>query len=132
MSARAISSSASPRSSGSTTRIISSILARHVNLGDADPYLVLGIERGLPFDEVRRHYHKLVADNHPDRLIARGVPEEFIAIATHRIAAINTAYETIERGLQSRMSGFLPDYSRRRDQGFAEFRAAARRAARPT
>ena len=51
-----------------------SILARHVNLGAADPYVVLGIERGMPFDEVRRRYRRLVADNHPDRLIARGVP----------------------------------------------------------
>jgi len=78
-----------------------SILARHVNLGAADPYAVLGIERGSPLDEIRRHYHRLVSENHPDRLIARGVPEEFIAIATTRIAAINTAYELIERGLRA-------------------------------
>jgi DnaJ like chaperone protein len=74
------------------------ILARHVSLGAADPYAVLGIERGTPFEEVRRHYRKLVAENHPDRLVARGVPEEFLAIATTRIAAINAAYELIERG----------------------------------
>ena len=78
-----------------------SILARHVDLGAADPYVVLGIERGLPFKEVRRHYRRLVAENHPDRLIARGVPEEFIKIATTRIAAINAAYEMIERGLRA-------------------------------
>lgn len=78
-----------------------SILARHVKLGAADPYVVLGIERGLPFAEVRRHYRKLVADNHPDRLIARGVPEEFIAVATARLAAINAAYELIEHGLRA-------------------------------
>jgi DnaJ like chaperone protein len=78
-----------------------SILARHVHLGAADPYLVLGIERGLPFEEVRRRYHRLVADNHPDRLIARGVPEEFIAVATTRLAAINAAYELIEQGLRA-------------------------------
>lgn len=75
-----------------------SILARHVNLGSGDPYAVLGVERGSALDEVRRHYHRLVAENHPDRLIARGVPEEFIAIATTRIASINAAYELIERG----------------------------------
>ncbi|MEO9338139.1 DnaJ family molecular chaperone [Mesorhizobium sp. SB112] len=75
------------------------ILSRHVNLGDADPYVVLGIERGKPFTEVKKHYRWLVANNHPDKLIARGVPEEFIAIATTRIAAINAAYEMIERGL---------------------------------
>lgn len=77
-----------------------SILARHVDLGSADPYVVLGVERGLPLEEVRKRYRKLVKDNHPDRLIARGLPLEFIKIATSRIAAINTAYELIERGLK--------------------------------
>ena len=77
-----------------------SILARHANLGAADPWLILGIERGSPLDEVKKQYRKLVAANHPDRLIARGLPEEFIKIATTRIAAINMAYETIERGLR--------------------------------
>lgn len=76
------------------------ILARHVDLGEADPYVVLGVERGQPFDEVRKHYRKLVSENHPDRLIARGLPQEFVAIATTRIAAINAAYELIEKGLR--------------------------------
>jgi len=77
-----------------------SILARHANLGEADPWLILGIKRGSPFDEVKRRYRTLVAANHPDKLLARGLPEEFIKIATTRIAAINTAYEMIERGLK--------------------------------
>lgn len=77
-----------------------SILARHVNMGATDPYAVLGIERGRPFEEVKKQYRKLVSDNHPDRLIARGLPQEFIKIATTRIAAINTAYELIERSLK--------------------------------
>lgn len=76
------------------------ILARHLDLGEADPYRVLGIERGRSFEDVRKHYRKLVANNHPDKLIARGLPEEFIRIATTRIAAINAAYEMIERGLR--------------------------------
>ena len=77
------------------------ILARHLDLGDADPYVILGIDREAPFDEVRKHYRKLVASNHPDRLIARGLPQEFIAIATTRLAAINGAYELIERSLRA-------------------------------
>ncbi len=77
------------------------ILSRHVQLGSADPYIVLGIERGQPLAEVKRHYRKLVAENHPDRLIGRGLPQEFIAIATTRLAAINAAYEIIERSLQA-------------------------------
>jgi len=77
------------------------ILARHLDLGEADPYVVLGIERGRPFEDVRRHYRQLAANNHPDRLIARGLPEEFIKIATTRMAAINAAYALIERAAQT-------------------------------
>ncbi|MBN9243306.1 MAG: DnaJ family molecular chaperone [Mesorhizobium sp.] len=75
------------------------IMARHVHMGEGDPYVVLGIERGRPFSEVRKRYRQLVADNHPDRLIGRGLPQEFIRIATARLAAINAAYEVIERDL---------------------------------
>ena len=41
-------------------------------------------------------------ENHPDKLIARGVPEEFIKLANDKLAAINTAYARIlaERGLK--------------------------------
>lgn len=76
------------------------ILARHANLGEGDPWLILGIDRGVPFDEVKKRYRTLVAANHPDKLVARGLPEEFIKIATTRIASINAAYEMIERGLR--------------------------------
>ena len=73
------------------------ILARHAIVGDSDPYRVLGLELGAPFEEVRAQYRRMAAENHPDRLIARGVPEEFLAIANSRLAAINAAYEAIER-----------------------------------
>lgn len=76
------------------------ILSRHVSVGSADPYVVLGIERGSPPAEIRKRYRKLVSDNHPDRLIARGLPAEFIAIATTRLAAINAAYEVLEKGFR--------------------------------
>lgn len=75
------------------------IVARHAS-GAADPYKVLGIARGTPFATIKARYRQLVSENHPDRLIARGVPPEFVEIATARIAAINTAFETIERGLR--------------------------------
>lgn len=74
-----------------------SIVARHLDLGEADPYVVLGVSRSNQFEEIRRTYRKLVAENHPDRLIGRGMPEEFIAIATRRLSAINAAFEFIER-----------------------------------
>lgn len=77
------------------------ILTRHAQLGEQDPYRVLGIARGTPFGEIRTRYRRLVAENHPDRLIARGVPEEFVKIANSRLAVINGAFERIERSMQS-------------------------------
>ena len=76
------------------------ILARHVGLGAADPYVVLGVERGQSFEDIRRHYRTLVRDNHPDKVMARGLPAEFVAIATTRLAAINAAYEVVEKGFR--------------------------------
>jgi DnaJ like chaperone protein len=77
------------------------ISARHVRVKD-DPYLVLGVEREQSNEEIRRHYRKLVAENHPDREIARGLPPEAIRIATQRVAALNAAYDRIaaERGMK--------------------------------
>jgi DnaJ like chaperone protein len=72
------------------------IRARHVIEG-ADPYLILNADRAWDYARLRRHYRALVQENHPDRFIARGVPEEFVRIAGDRLAAINTAWEKIER-----------------------------------
>jgi DnaJ like chaperone protein len=73
------------------------IAARHVVPEEGDPYLILGAERSWSFDEIRRHYRKLVIENHPDKAIARGLPEEFVAVANDRLAAINRAFERIEK-----------------------------------
>ncbi len=66
----------------------------------ADPYVVLGVAYEASEDEVKRTYRRLVKENHPDRLIARGVPPEFLRLATDKLAAINTAYAQVieERG----------------------------------
>lgn len=72
------------------------IAAQHVFLDDsADPYVVLGLAPTADRAEVRRVYRLLVAEHHPDRLIAKGVPEEFLQVATARMAAINWAYGRI-------------------------------------
>jgi len=73
------------------------IAARHVRAAARDPYAVLGISHGAGDAEVKSHYRRLVARHHPDRLIARGVPEEFVRIANDRLAAINEAYGRIAR-----------------------------------
>ncbi len=72
------------------------IAARHVSVG-RDPYKVLGVSPSDDFTTIRRRYHGLVSEHHPDRLISRGVPAEFHAIANERMAALNAAYEAIEK-----------------------------------
>lgn len=77
---------------------------RAENLGPdaADPYTVLGVDRGAPDAEVRRAWRELVRENHPDRLIAQGMPEEFVSVANDKLAAINAAWDRIsqQRGLK--------------------------------
>ena len=70
-------------------------------IDNANPYDALRLSPGATDAEIKAQYRKLVRDNHPDRLMANGVPAEFIELATRKLAAINEAYDTIakERGL---------------------------------
>jgi DnaJ like chaperone protein len=72
------------------------LLSRHAVV-PGDPYGVLGADRGMTFEALKSHYRALVRELHPDREIARGLPQEAVRIATNRLAAINAAWERIER-----------------------------------
>ena len=76
------------------------IRASHFAPELTDPYVILGLSYSADDNELRQTYRRLVRENHPDSLMARGVPQEFIKLATDKLAAINTAYEKIraERG----------------------------------
>ena len=74
-----------------------SILARHVASEDRSPYATLGVDPGISEDDLHRHYRKLMIENHPDKLISRGLPQEMIDIATRKIAALNEAYDEIRK-----------------------------------
>ena len=67
------------------------------NLGpDAgDPYAILGLLPGATMEEVRHAWRRVAAENHPDRMLQRGAPPEFVAIARDKTAAINAAYARI-------------------------------------
>ncbi|MEL0018783.1 MAG: TerB family tellurite resistance protein [Rickettsiales bacterium] len=68
----------------------------------ADPYKVLGVSRDLSNDALKAAYRKLVRENHPDKLIADGMPEDLVEMANDKLAAINNAYDKIsaERGIK--------------------------------
>lgn len=79
-----------------------SLSARHVGPDMDSPYTILGIDPTVDNVTLKKHYRKLVIENHPDKLMAEGVPHEFIAVATERVAQINVAYDRIvaDRGLK--------------------------------
>lgn len=77
------------------------IKASHMGPERDDPYHVLGVAHDADFDLIRRAYRKLMADNHPDRVIQNGAPREFETAAHDKAAAITGAFAKIkaERGL---------------------------------
>ena len=70
--------------------------ATHLGRDADDPYLILGVDETVDDDGLRRAYRRAAAANHPDRIVARGLPPEMTALATHKMALINRAYATIQ------------------------------------
>jgi DnaJ like chaperone protein len=73
------------------------IRASHLGPDKADPYTILGIARETSDDEARNAYRALVRQHHPDQLIAQGLPEEAVALATEKMATINAAWEQVRK-----------------------------------
>lgn len=80
------------------------IASQHVLLssGHRDPYAVLGLAPDATDDEVRRTYRRLVVEHHPDRMVAKGVPEELMGLASAKMASINTAYRDVTQSRGTR------------------------------
>ncbi len=73
------------------------ITASHSAPDQVDPYEVLGVSREARDDEVKSAYRKLIHENHPDKLMAQGLPQEFIDLANEKMSAINAAYDKIKK-----------------------------------
>lgn len=73
----------------------------HLGPDKADPYTILGTNRLASNEEIKAAWRKLVRDTHPDKLMAQGLPPEFIELANEKLATINAAYDKIakERGI---------------------------------
>lgn len=80
---------------GFTDEEFARLAARHVVLADTDPYFILGVAPDISDAELKSVYRRLVAEHHPDRLIAKGVPEDLVQVTSKKMAAINSAYDTI-------------------------------------
>jgi DnaJ like chaperone protein len=69
--------------------------ATHLGPHVDDPYAVIGAEPGASDEEVRKAWRRALSEAHPDRVMARGLPAEFIEVAHAKSSAINAAYDAI-------------------------------------
>ena len=60
-----------------------------------DAYEIIGVNSSATDPEVKKAYRRLMSQNHPDKLIAKGLPEEMIEIATNKTQEIQKAYDLI-------------------------------------
>lgn len=60
-----------------------------------DAYNVLGVERSVSDTDLKKAYRRLMSQHHPDKLVAKGLPEEMMKIATEKTQEIQKAYDLI-------------------------------------
>ncbi len=69
--------------------------SRFVQDAEPDPYEVLGLPPDAPLEDVRAAWRREIRESHPDRIIARGLPEEAVRMAEKRMIDVNRAWEEI-------------------------------------
>jgi len=60
-------------------------------------YAMLGLENNAEMSDVKKAYRRMVSEYHPDKVIAKGLPEDFIRFAEGKFREINEAYEAIQK-----------------------------------
>lgn len=82
---------------GIDDRGVERIRASMMGRGQGDPYEILGIAPDAGDAEVKAAHRTLLREHHPDKLIAQGMPQEFIDVATEKMATANDAYDRIRK-----------------------------------
>ena len=70
-----------------------------------DAYQALGVSASDSNEVIKKSYRRLMSENHPDKLIAKGVPDEMVKLGTARSQEISTAYEVIKSRSEERRVG---------------------------
>ncbi len=81
---------------GFSEREFKRIKIAHLGRAADDPYLVLGVDEDISDADLKRAYRRMAAANHPDRIVARGLPRELVGLANHKMAMVNKAYAEIK------------------------------------
>jgi DnaJ like chaperone protein len=68
----------------------------------AEACQVLGVQRSASDSEVTKAYRRLMNQNHPDKLVAKGLPESMMKLAEEKTRQIRSAYELLReaRGMK--------------------------------
>lgn len=64
-------------------------------------YRALGVQASDSDRDIKKAYRKLMSQHHPDKLIAQGVPEDMIKLATEKSQEIQAAYDLVKRARQT-------------------------------
>lgn len=73
------------------------IYQSRLNDKESDPYKILGVKLTDNEETIKKAWVKLTKEHHPDNLVAKGMPPEFIDQATKELSSINIAYDKINR-----------------------------------
>jgi len=64
-------------------------------------YQILNVSPDAGDDEVKKAYRRLMNQHHPDKLVAKGLPEEMMKMAADKTHEIKSAYELIKKARNS-------------------------------
>ncbi len=65
-----------------------------------EAYALLGVSESDSYDKIKKSYRRLMNQHHPDKLVAKGLPEEMLKLATEKTQQIQKAYDLIKKNRQ--------------------------------
>ena len=68
-------------------------------LTSTQAYKILGVSKGSSEAEVKKAYRRLMSQHHPDKLVAKGLPDEMVKLATEKTQEIRKAYDLVKKEL---------------------------------
>ena len=77
--------------------VFEEVRLRNLPARDRSSYDLLGVSPDMPLAEIRKHWRRLAARLHPDRLQGEGLPPEAVRLTEQRLASINAAWDSIRR-----------------------------------